>query len=61
MEEDRRKVHALAYELKDHFEEQADRWMGNNDSFFSDIFNHALAHVDWLEIAESLLEDSEER
>jgi hypothetical protein len=55
MAEDRRKVHGLAEELKAHFEERAEEWMGDQASFFSDLFNHALAHVDWIEIAERIV------
>ncbi len=57
---DRRIVHALAERLKAEFEEQAEEWMGNQASFFADIFNAGLSRVNWHEIAESLLEEIEE-
>lgn len=61
MKKDRRKVHALAEELEGYFGEYASEWMGDQSTFFADIFNHALAEVNWAEIAESLLEDVRER
>lgn len=60
MDEPRRKVHALADELKEEFEEQAEEWMKDQASFFADIFNAALNRVNWIEIAESLLDDVED-
>lgn len=60
MEEVRRKVHALADVLKEQFEEQAEEWMKDQASFFADIFNAGLNRVNWIEIAESLLDDVKE-
>ena len=54
---DRRIVHALADNMQAQFEERAEAWMGNQTSFFADIFNAGLSRVNWLEIAESLIEE----
>ena len=60
MPKESRKVHELAEALKAEHEEQAERFMGNQASFFADIFNAALSSVNWHEIAESLIEEAEE-
>jgi len=57
---DRRIVHALADNMKEQFEEQAEEWMSDQASFFADIFNAGLSRVNWHEIAESLLGEIEE-
>ena len=44
-------------EIESYFEEAAKQWMGDQASFFADIFNAALGSVDWTSIAESMLED----
>lgn len=56
MSKERRIVHELADALKAEHEEQAETFMGNQASFFADIFNSALASVNWYKIAESLIE-----
>lgn len=56
----RRQVSALADNMKEQFEEQAEAWMGNQASFFADIFNAGLSRVNWHEIAESLLDEIDE-
>lgn len=60
MEKDRRIVHALADELKESFEEEAEVHFGSMIGFLVDITNAALNRVNWIEIAESLLDDVEE-
>lgn len=60
MDEPRRKVHALADELKESFEEEAEVHFGSMIGFLVDITNAALNRVNWIEIAESLLDDVEE-
>ena len=51
--------HELADELQDCFERAAMDWMRDQASFFADIFNKAVARVEWLEIAKRLLEEVE--
>ena len=34
--------------------------MGNQASFFADIFNAGLSRVNWIEVAESLIEECDE-
>jgi hypothetical protein len=57
---ERRIVHALADNIKEQFEEQAEAWMKGQASFFADIFNAGLSRVNWHEIAESLIEELDE-
>jgi hypothetical protein len=56
MDEPQRKVHALADDLKASFEEEAEIHFGEMTGFLIDITNAALNRVNWIEIAESLLE-----
>lgn len=56
---DRRRVSTLQDSLKALYEEQAEAWMSDQASFFADIFNSALAQVNWYELAENLLEEIE--
>lgn len=60
MTPERRIVYALAETMQACFEEQAQEWMGNPASFFADIVNAGLSRVNWLEIAESLIEECNE-
>ena len=60
MDEQRRKVHALADELKESFEGDAELHFGAMTGFLVDIMNEALNSVNWIEIAENLLEEVEE-
>jgi hypothetical protein len=60
MDEPRRKVHALADALQDEFEQQAEDHVPLMSGFFADIMNAALTRVNWVEIAESLLEKVKE-
>jgi hypothetical protein len=60
MDEPRCKVHALADALKDKFEQQAEDHVPSMVGFFADIMNAALNRVNWIEIAESLLEEVKE-
>lgn len=60
MDEPRRKVHALADELKEAFEEDAEIPLREMTGFLRDIMSAALNHVNWIEIAESLLDDVKE-
>ena len=53
-------VNALADNMKEQFEEQAEAWMKDQASFFADIFNAGLGRVNWHEIAESLIEELDE-
>jgi hypothetical protein len=46
--------------MKEQYEEQAEAWMGNQASFFADVFNAGLSRVNWHEIAESLIEELDE-
>lgn len=57
---DRRRVGTLKKYLQALYEEQAEAWMSDKASFFADIFNRALAQVNWYELAENLLEEMEE-
>lgn len=57
---ERRQVHALADNMKEQFEEQAETWMSDQASFFADIFNAGLSRVNWHEIADSLIEECDE-
>jgi hypothetical protein len=57
---DRLAVNVLAKQLEESFEEQAEEWMKDQTSFFADLLNAALSRVNWIEIAENLLEDVEE-
>lgn len=59
MDEPRRKVHALADELEESFEEEAEAHFGAMAGFLVDIMNAALNRVNWIEIAEKLLEEEE--
>ena len=60
MDEPRRKVYALADELKGIFEQEAEVHFGAMIGFLVDITNAALNRVNWIEIAESLLDDVKE-
>ena len=51
-----RVLHQLSKQLERYFERQANNWMGDQASFFSDIFNKALGQVEWYEIAGHLLD-----
>ena len=57
---ERRIVNALADNMKEQFDEQAEDWMKDQASFFADIFNAGLSRVNWYEIAESLLDEIDE-
>lgn len=57
---ERRRVSTLKDSLKALYEEHANAWMSDQASFFADIFNSALAQVNWYELAENLLEEIEE-
>ena len=58
---ERRMVHALADNMKEQFEEQAEEWtQGQQNGFFADLMNAGLSRVNWHEIAESLLEELNE-
>ena len=48
--------HQLSKQLERYFDSHANSWMGNQASFFADIFNKALGQVEWYEIAEHLLD-----
>lgn len=53
----------LADTLKEHFE--GDSWIGLNDQYergglYADLMSHALARVNWLEIAQELIEEQGE-
>jgi len=50
---------ALAERLEQYFDDEAEQWMGNEASCFADLFNRALARVDWHEIAQALLDEVE--
>lgn len=58
---DRLAVNALAEQLKEHFEEQAETWMHDQASFFADIFNAALGEVNWHEIAAGMMDTAKEQ
>jgi hypothetical protein len=49
----------LAEMLKAHHEERAEEWMGDQASFFADIFNAALSEVNWHEIAKHYIDETE--
>jgi len=53
-------AYELGKVLEEYYDEAAEQWMSDQASFFADIFNAALQSVNWLEIAESLLEDIED-
>ena len=58
MTPEQNKVHALAEALKDEHEQNFHDLLPDSlrASFYSDIMNAALGRVNWIEIAESLLE-----
>ena len=53
-------VHTLADELKSDCEDNAENWMQDQSGPFADILNAGLSQINWYEIAESLLSDSED-
>lgn len=51
---------SLADRLKEHHDEAAEEWMGDQASVFADLLNAALSEVNWCEIAEHLLDNLDE-
>jgi hypothetical protein len=50
----------LGERLKDMHESDAEQFMEQQSGVFADLLNHALARVEWNEIAQSMLEDERE-
>jgi hypothetical protein len=50
-------VNALAEQLKQETDERAGEWMKDQASFFADIMNAGFQRVNWIEIAEHLLDE----